>query len=499
MGKEVIRLEKIVKDFPGVKALDNVNFVLNKGEVCALLGENGAGKSTLIKIIMGLYSHNKGDIYLNNKKVEINDTKHAKALGIDAIYQEQNLCPDLTVAENIYTGRLLKRNIIPLINWRKLYKSTQKLLKNWNVDFKETDKVSTLNVSQRQIVEILKVITESDLKVLILDEPTAALNEDEIKQLFGILEQLKKKGISIIYISHRLDEVFDISDKITVLRDGKNVGTLVTKNATKDELINLMIGRKLNDMYPKRKIKKGEYILEIKNLCSGKTVRDISFSLKEGEILGLYGLLGSGKKVLGKSLFGRSKIYSGTVSINGKKVNIGSVSDAVSHSIGFIPADRKRNGIIDILNVRQNLTLANTKDLGKLGFINSRIEKDKSSKWVETLHIKTPSLETSLGNLSGGNQQKVVIGKWLDSNSKILILNEPTHGVDVGGKVEIYNIIEDLCEDGVGIIMISSEIPELTSICDRVLVMFEGRIAGELKSSNITQENILKLAMSKNK
>lgn len=497
INKEILRLESIVKDFPGIRALDNIDFVLKMGEVHALLGENGAGKSTLIKIIMGLYRQNEGHIYIEGIKRDINDTRHAKLLGIDAIYQEQNLCPELTVAENIFTNRLPKRKILKIINWKKLYKISGEILKQWNADFKETDKVANLNVSQRQIIEILKVVTESELKVLILDEPTAALNEGEIKKLFEIINQIKKKGISVIYISHRLDEVFKISDNITVLRDGKNVGTLITKESNKKELIRMMIGRELSDMYPKRQIKKGRKILEIEGLHSGNLLKNISLSLSEGEIVGIYGLLGSGKKELGKCLFGLSKTDKGQISVNKKKASLKSVSDAITLKIGFVPADRKRNGIIEILNVKQNLTLANITNLGKLGFINKKIEKEKAEFWVKKLNIKTPSLDTSIVNLSGGNQQKVVIGKWLDSNSRILILNEPTHGVDVGAKVEIYNIIEELCENGVGIIMISSEIPELMALCDKVYVMFEGKINGELKDDDINQENILKLAMSR--
>jgi len=492
----ILKLEKVVKDFPGVRALDNVDFNLKKGEVHALLGENGAGKSTLIKIIMGIYRLNKGSIFLDGSSVDITDTKRAKSLGIDAIYQEQNLCPELTVAENIFINRLPKRKMIPIINWSKLINNSQKLLDEWNANFKATDIVASLNVSQSQIIEVIKVVAEKDLKVLILDEPTAALIEEEIEKLFDTIRKLKSKGISVIYISHRLDEVFLISDRITVLRDGKNVGTLITKEATKKELVKLMIGRELSDMYPKKKIEKKEVILQVKNLSSGRNFKDINFSLRQGEILGMYGLLGSGKSEIGKSLFGRTKINSGEVIINGSNVKIRNTISAIAKKIGFVPADRKRNGIIEILNVKQNLTLANIKALGKKGFISKKVEEERANKWVRALNIKTPSLVTKIASLSGGNQQKVVIGKWLDSESKILILNEPTHGVDVGAKVEIYNIIEDFCQKGIGVLLISSEIPELTAICDRIIVINKGKINGELAGQDLTQENILRLAMS---
>ena len=495
----VIKLESIIKEFPGVRALDNVNFDLEKAEIHALLGENGAGKSTLIKIIMGLYRSNSGKFFFNGKKVDIKGTKDAKMLGIDAIYQEQNLCPDLTVAENIYVNRLPRFKVIGLVNWRRLFKDSEKLLKEWNADFSANQVVATLNVSQRQIIEIIKVVEEKELKVLILDEPTAALIEEEITKLFDSIRKLKEKGISVIYISHRLDEVFSISDRITVLRDGKNVGTLKTSQVTKKELIQLMIGRELSEMYPKRQIEKGPVILKVANLDSGKYVKDINFELKKGEILGIYGLLGSGKSEVGKSIFGRATIDKGEVWINNAPVKIRNVNDAIRYKIGFVPADRKRNGIIDILNVRENLTLANLSAVGNAGFINKKLEKERATRWVKSLNIKTPSLDTKIASLSGGNQQKVVIGKWLDSEAEILILNEPTHGVDVGAKVEIYQIIESFCEKGIGVLMISSEIPELVAICDRVIVMYQGKVNGQLAGNEITQENILKLAMSRRK
>ncbi|MCL5073202.1 MAG: sugar ABC transporter ATP-binding protein [Actinobacteria bacterium] len=492
----ILGLQNVIKDFPGVRALDSVDFNLKKGEVHALLGENGAGKSTLIKIIMGIYWLNSGKIFLDGSSIDITDTKKAKSLGIDAIYQEQNLCPELTVAENIFVNRLPRRKIIPIVNWSKLIENSQKLLEEWNTNFRATDIIADLDVSQCQIIEIIKVVAEKDLKVLILDEPTAALIEEEIVKLFDTIRKLKSKGISVIYISHRLDEVFLISDRITVLRDGKNVGTLITKDATKKDLVKLMIGRELSDMYPKRKIEKKDVILQVKNLSSSRNFENINFSLHQGEILGMYGLLGSGKSEIGKSLFGRTRTDSGEIIINGNSLKIRNAAGAISKKIGFVPADRKRNGVIDILDVKQNLTLANIKALGKNGFINKKVETERSNKWVKALNIKTPSLSTKISSLSGGNQQKVVIGRWLDSESKILILNEPTHGVDVGAKVEIYNIIEDFCQKGIGVLLISSEIPELTAICDRVIVINRGKINGELSGQDIKQENILRLAMS---
>jgi ribose transport system ATP-binding protein len=495
MTDAVIELHGIVKDFPGVRALDHVDFSLRKGEVHALLGENGAGKSTLIKILTGVYSRGGGEILINGVRAEISSPAAARGYGIDAIYQEQYLCPDLTVEENLFANRLPRRKSFGTVWWSRLHREAEELLRGWKVDFGPRDRVGDLDVSQRQIIEIIKAVSKSRLAVLILDEPTAALNDEETRRLFGIVGQLRERGISIIYISHRLNEVFEISNSVTVLRDGKNVGTRAVAETTKSELIKLMIGRDLAEMFPKRAIDKGEVVLRVDGLRRGNEVRDMSLSLRAGEILGLYGLLGSGTVEVGRCLFGILQPDAGELLLGGKAASIRSVPDAVKAGIGFVPEDRKVDGIIDLLSVRQNLTLANIGTLGRLGFLDRNVESERSGRWVKRLSIKTPSLETATASLSGGNQQKVVIGKWLDSDSRILILNEPTHGVDVGAKVEIYAIVEDICENGAAVLMISSEIPELTALCDRVIVMYRGRTAGELSGGDITQENILSLAM----
>jgi ribose transport system ATP-binding protein len=495
MTNPVIELRGIVKDFPGVRALDHVDFTLQKGEVHALLGENGAGKSTLIKILTGVHPRGSGDMLIDGSPADITSPRTARAMGIGAIYQEQYLCPDLSVAENIFANRLPRARVGRQVQWKRLFRMTEDLLATWNVDFGARDRAGDLDVPQRQIIEIIKAVSESSLKVLILDEPTAALNDEETRRLFGIIRQLRERGISIIYISHRLNEVFEISDSVTVLRDGRNVGTFVVADTSKAELIKLMIGRDLAEMFPKRSLARGSVILEVKGLRRGSAVKDVSFCLHASEILGVYGLLGSGTVEVGRCLFGVLTPDAGEIALEGSPVSLSRVPDAVSAKIGFVPEDRKVDGIIDLLNVRQNLTLAGIRSLGRMGFLNRKTEVARSRGWVERLAIKTPSLETPTASLSGGNQQKVVIGKWLDSNSRILILNEPTHGVDVGAKVEIYTIVEDICAAGAAVLMISSEIPELTALCDRVIVMYQGKVAGELAGLDITQENILSLAM----
>ena len=495
MNASVLRLEGITKDFPGVRALDGVDFELAAGEVHALLGENGAGKSTLIKIVTGVYSRDGGRLVVDGEEVDAASARKAKALGIAAIYQEQNLCPELTVAENLFTGRLARGAGRVLVSWRSTFRQAEELLAPWDVDFRARDRVGRLNVAQRQVIEIIKAVSVTGLKILILDEPTAALNDEEVERLFGIIRRLRGQGISVIYISHRLNEVFSLCDRVTVLRDGRNVGSRRVAEASKGELIGLMIGRDLAEMYPKRAIAKGGVILEVRALSRSPALRDVGFSLRRGEILGVYGLLGSGKEELGRCLFGALRPDSGQVLVAGRPASPSSVAQAVRRGIGYVPEDRKREGIIDLLNVRENLTLANIRSLGRLGFLNRARERERSARWVGKLAIKTPGLDTSSGSLSGGNQQKVVIGRWLDSDSRLLILCEPTHGVDVGAKVEIYTIVEELCQSGTGVLMISSEIPELAALCDRVLVLYRGRIAGELAAGEISQENILSLAM----
>jgi ribose transport system ATP-binding protein len=495
MAEPVIELRRILKDFPGVRALDNVDFSLARGEVHALLGENGAGKSTLIKVLTGVYAKGGGEILMDGRPADIGNPRHAKAMGIGAIYQEQYLCPEISVAENLFVNRLPRNRGLRAVSWGRLYRQADDLLAGWNVDFGGRERVGELSVSQRQIVEIIRAVSETELKVLVLDEPTAALNDEGIERLFGVIRQLSARGISIIYISHRLNEVFEISNRVTVLRDGRNVGSLEVAKTTKAELIRLMIGRDLEEMFPKRQIAKGDILLRVEGLRKGTAVRDASFELRQGEILGVYGLLGSGTRELGRCLFGMLKPDAGEIRVRGSPISLSRVSDAIASRIGFVPEDRKNDGIIELLSVRQNLTLSNIGRLGPAGFISRRVEADRAKRWIDRLAIKTPAQETAAASLSGGNQQKLVIGKWLDSDSRILILNEPTHGVDVGAKVEIYTIIEDICAGGAAVLMISSEIPELTAICDRVIVMYQGKAAGTLGPGEITQENILHLAM----
>ena len=488
----VLKMENITKTFPGVIALEDVSIELHKGEVLGILGENGAGKSTLIKILSGNYIKDSGSIYVDGNKFEIKSPSEAMASGIRVIYQELNTLNNLTVAENIFIGEQLVKGLFKIVDWKAMTKKAEEILSSLNVVLDPNTVIGDLSISEKQIVEIAQAISK-DAKILVMDEPTAALSEEETQSLFKIIATLKSRGVSIIYISHRLKEIFQITDRVVVLRDGKKVESLKTKDTNANELVTLMVGRDIKEMYPKREVPIGSTVMEVKNLTADG-FKDISFKLKKGEILGIFGLLGSGRTSLVKALFGANKIKSGEILINGKKVVIKSPKMARDEKMGLVPLDRKIEGLALHMGVKENITLANIEDLGKGFLIAKQLENKKAQKWIEEMGIKTPTIDQEVNSLSGGNQQKVVLAKWLESGSKIIILNEPTRGIDVGAKIEIYKLMQNLCENGSAVIMVSSELPEILSIADRILVMSKGKLTAQYSKKEATEENLLQSA-----
>lgn len=486
----LISMENISKSFPGVKALDQVSFQLKAGEVHALLGENGAGKSTLMKVLTGVYHKDEGVIKINGKEVDIADPKTAQELGISIIHQEFNLLPHLTVAQNIFIGRE-PRKVKGVLDEKKLNEDAKKILKRLDLALEPTDIVKDLSVAEQQMVEIAKAISV-DSRVLIMDEPTAALTEGEVKKLFRIIKTFRDEGIGIVYISHKMEEFQHIVDRATVMRDGQYIGTVNFKETTLDHLIQMMVGRDLKDQYPEKYAKIGENLLEVKNISRQNVLDNISFNLRKGEILGIAGLMGSGRTELARAIFGADPIDKGEIYLHGKKVNIHSPGDAISEGIGYLSEDRKRDGLALGLDVEDNIVLASLKDFtNKLGIVQRDKTLKECEKQVKDLKVKTPSLAQKVSNLSGGNQQKVIIGKWLCKNMEVFIFDEPTRGIDVGAKYEVYNLMNQLADDGAGIIMISSELPEILGMSDRVLVMCEGRITAELDIEEADQETIM--------
>lgn len=490
MSSYLVDMENIDKSFPGVHALDHVSFQLKAGEVHALLGENGAGKSTLMKILTGVYQKDEGTIKLDGREVEIDSPRSAQDLGISIIHQEFNLLPHLTVAQNIFIGRE-PRKVKGILDEKKINEDAEKILKKLNLNLKPTDIVKELSVAQQQMVEIAKAISV-DSKVLIMDEPTAALTDSEVEKLFEIIKAFRDEGIGIVYISHKLEELEHIVDRVTVMRDGQYIGTVNFKDTTLDELIQMMVGRDLEDQYPEKYAKIGDTILEVKNISRENVLDNVSFKLRKGEILGIAGLMGSGRTELARAIFGADSIDSGEVYLHGKKIDVTCPGDAISGGIGYLSEDRKRDGLALGLDVEDNIVLASFNDFAnKFGVIQKDRTFEESKKQVKDLKVKTPSLTQKVGNLSGGNQQKVIIGKWLCKDMEVFIFDEPTRGIDVGAKYEVYSLMNELADKGVGIIMISSELPEVLGMSDRVLVMCEGRIAAELDIKDANQETIM--------
>lgn len=490
----ILEMKGIVKSFGPVRALKGVNFDLRAGEVHALMGENGAGKSTLMKVLTGIYGANEGTIHYNQQEVAYSKPKEAMDAGIVIVHQELNMMNHLTVAQNIFIGREEVQGSF-FINDASSIKKAKELFSLLKLDINPTEKVGNLTVGKQQMVEIAKALS-MDAKVIVFDEPTAALTESEINELFVIINDLRAKGVGIIYISHRMDEIARITDRVTVMRDGEYVGTVNTKDTTKDEIISMMVGRTIYED-PKAASTVAEdapVVLEVKNLCAGTAVKDVSFKLHKGEILGFSGLMGAGRTEVARLLFGADKKESGSIVINGKEVNINSPQDAIREGIGYLSEDRKRFGCIVDMTIANNTVITNLDKYVKAGLIDDGAIVKASDQFVQSLRTKTPSSKQLVRNLSGGNQQKVVIAKWLEQNSDILIFDEPTRGIDVGAKSEIYTLMNDLVAQGKSIIMISSELTEILRMSDRIVVMCEGRKTGELDISQATQERILALA-----
>jgi len=495
MGTEPLRLEMkgIDKVFSGIKVVDDVLLQVEKGEVHALIGENGAGKSTLMKILSGAYRKDAGDIFLDGKKVNIHTPRAAINLGVAVIYQEFMLAPDLTVAENIFIDRLSSTRA--LVNWKQLRQNAKEQLSKLGFDdIDPSEKVGNLSVAYQQVVEICKCITRN-ANVLVLDEPTAVLTFAEIGKLFDVIRNLKEQGVSVIYITHRLEELFQLSDRITVLKDGKNVGTVNTSDVDRHDLATMMVGRELSQMFPDRNADISDVVLSVNELSVGNVVKDVSFSVRAGEVLGFSGLVGSGRTETMRAIFGADRKKSGTVQLNGKDVFFKHPKEAVTAGFGLLPEDRKKHGLLIDKSIRVNTTLASTWKVRKYGVINHKKEKCLVKELLDDIATKYVSTEDSVNRLSGGNQQKVAVAKWISVGLKCIVFDEPTRGVDVGAKTEIYRLINDLAENGVAVIIISSEMPEIIGMCDRVLVMRNGSIAGEVNKEGFDENLLIKYAM----
>ena len=493
MGDIILTMKGIDKSFPGVHALDHVDLEIRKGEVLALIGENGAGKSTLMKVLTGSYKKDSGTITYEGKEVEFKNTREAQDAGIVIVHQELNMLGHLTVAQNLFIGREFMNGV--KIDDKKMNEEAKKLFDKLNVDIDPTETMSNLTVGKQQMCEIAKAVS-FDAKVIIFDEPSAALTETEIEAMFEIIRDLKKRDIAMVYISHRMDEIKVITDRVTVMRDGTYVGTIITKDSTKEDIINMMVGRVIYED-PKTQsmvAPDAPVVLEVKNLNAGKMVQDVSFKLHKGEILGFSGLMGAGRTETARALFGADPVDSGEIYINGQKVTINSPRDAVRCGIGYLSEDRKRYGCVVQKTVAENTTMATMKNFMNGLLIDKKKEAKVAQEYVEALATKTPSVEQLVVNLSGGNQQKVVIAKWLTRDCDILIFDEPTRGIDVGAKNEIYKLMNKLASEGKSIIMISSEMTEILRMSDRVIVMCEGKKTGEIDIAEATQENIMNLA-----
>ncbi len=490
-----VEMTGIYKSFGGIHALKDVSFRLKPGEIHALVGENGAGKSTLIKILSGAYQKDSGIIKIDGKVIDALNPYISQKLGIGINYQEFALAPDLTAAENIFMNKL--SNSKGVIKWTKLYNEADELIKRLGFEIDSRTLVRNLSVAYQQVVEIAKALSQN-VTILILDEPTAVLAPQEAEKLFEVLLRLKGQGVSIIYISHRLDEIFKIADTITVLKDGAVVDTVLPSEVNVEQIMSMMIGRTITTMFPRKEAIIGDEVFRVENLNIGNKVKNISFSVRSGEVLGIAGLVGSGRTEIARAIFGADKKETGEVVLHGNSLRIRDPREAVRHGIGLVPENRKEQGVILNLSICNNVTMPSIRKVSSiLGVIQLKKEKDIVKRLVEKLAVKTKCIFANVGDLSGGNQQKVALAKWFSADCRVIILDEPTRGVDVGAKVEIYHLINELAKQGLGIIVISSEMIEIIGICDRVLVINNGRIAGILEREDITEENILRLAIGK--
>lgn len=493
-GDLLLKIEGVSKTFPGVRALDGVDFRVRKGTIHALLGENGAGKSTLMKVLLGIYTPDSGSITFKGQTVQISNTHQALKMGISMIHQELSPFLDMSVGDNVFLGREPMRKMPGFVNENEVMKRTQELFGSLGFfGISPKSLMKDLSVAQMQLVEIAKAVSyNADL--IIMDEPTSALSETEVKSLFKIICSLKKKGIAVIYISHKLEEIFEIADEISVLRDGKNTGTDIVKNLDRQKLIQMMVGRELKELFHKEKTSIGEVVLEVKDLGKEGLFKDINFKLHRGEILGVAGLMGSGRSEIFETIFGVRGKYSGCIYKEGKQIRIRNSRDAIKHKIALVPEDRKIMGLMLCLSIRMNISISHLNKLSRFSFIKASKEKSRCNELSKSLQIKAESLETITSTLSGGNQQKVVLAKWLLTAPDILIFDEPTRGIDVGAKSEIYSIMIELAKQGKSMIIISSELPEVLGVSDRIIVVHNGRLTGELSREEATQEKIMDLA-----
>lgn len=492
MNEVIVSMQGISKSFPGVKALDNVRFELRPGEVMALLGENGAGKSTLMKILSGVYTRDAGTIEIFGKSYGDLTPKQAQAVGVAIIHQELNMCRHLTVAENMFLGREIYKGF--MLDNAAMEREAARVLGELKIDISPRQVVGDLPVSKQQMVEIAKALS-TNARVLIMDEPTSALTSKEIDDLFRIIRQLRANGCGIVYISHRLEELAHIVDRVTIMRDGQYITSMNFQDVTLDEIIAHMVGREIKEKFPRVECEKGKKVFEVKHLNAGRMVRDVSFELYEGEIVGFAGLMGAGRTETTRAIFGVDPKESGEILLDGKPVSIRSPQDAIQAGIVLAPEDRKKDGLCTKLSIRHNIALPNLDLLcNRLGVVSTTKEDAMCDQAVDNLKIKTPNVDVDAGNLSGGNQQKVVVGKWLARNSRVVMFDEPTRGIDVAAKVEIYNLMNQLKQQGIAVMFVSSEMPEVMGIADRIIVMCDGRITGELSARETTQNEILTYA-----
>lgn len=488
-NKYRVEMEGISKNFGGVTALKNVDFKVGEGEIHALVGENGAGKSTLVKILSGVHSPDSGSIKIDGEQVKINNPQTGKKLGVSIIYQEFSLVPELTVAENIFLEKFRNDNII---KWNEINQKASELIKKVGFELDVTRKAKSLSVAYQQVVEICKALSK-DAKILILDEPTAVLSPEEINILFEILKELKQSGVAVIYISHRLNEIFEIADKATVLKDGRVSGYVEVSDVEEKDIVSLMVGHEIEAMFPEREIKTGDKIFEAKNL-KNQNIQNVSFEVKKGEIFGIAGLVGNGKTEVAKALFGVDSLKEGQILLRGNEVEISSPQKALKYGIGMLPENRKEEGIILPFTVKENATMTVMNKISNISFIDREKEQNIVNQLVKNINIITPDINTPVYNLSGGNQQKVAVSKWFASDCEIIILDEPSRGIDVGAKKDMYKLIYELADKGLGIIFISSEIPEIVGMCDKVMVMYRGKPVEILSKNEISEKNIMQLA-----
>jgi len=494
MSDYILELKGITKIFPGVKALNNVHFQLKNGEVHALMGENGAGKSTFIKVITGVHMAEEGEMFLEGEKVHFKKPKEAQEAGIAAVYQHPTSYPDLSVAENIFKGHEILK--FGMIQWKEMNKKAEELLTRLNADFRPTDEMGTLSVAQQQMVEIAKALS-TNARIIILDEPTAALTKNESEDLYKIVDNLREDGVSMIFISHRFEDMFRLADRVTVFRDSQYINTHVVKDTTESELIKEMVGREISDLFPKPQVEIGKELLRVENFSRTGYFKNVSFAVHAGEIIGLTGLVGAGRTEVVESICGVTKRDSGTLYLEGKEVKIKEPADAMKNGIILLPEDRQKQGLIMSWGLGDNVTLPIMNKYAKSGFNNNKKEREVAKDLLESVDTKAVTIFDPASSLSGGNQQKVVVAKALGQDMKVVIMDEPTKGVDVGAKAEIYQIMGDLAKQGYGIIMISSEMPEILGMSDRIVVMCGGRVTGQLEHMETTQERILELSMEK--